>query len=199
MIEIKLNILGAKNKGFTLVELIMVVAIIGILAMIAVPSYQGFVAKARQKEGFALLQAYYMAAHSTRAEFGHFPGNFVQTGFQPVGELWHRLRSNDGRDIPIPINDDACTRTGDSACDCGGQCIGFVTWTEAAPGNSSQRGIGYPDFGWESCAVVPGGPFMSDDSFRVGVAGWIRIGSISPHRSFINERKVMDICSDGLN
>jgi type IV pilus assembly protein PilE len=46
-----------RNKGFTLIELMIVVAIIGIIAMFAVPSYQNAQRKARINEGIAQLTA----------------------------------------------------------------------------------------------------------------------------------------------
>ena len=83
------------QMGFSLVEMMVVVAIMAILATVAVPAYQTFQAKARQKEGFNMLSTFYSSAHATKAEFGFFPGNLVGTGFQPVGILGYRLRSDD--------------------------------------------------------------------------------------------------------
>ena len=43
------------NKGFTLIEMLVVAAIISIFASIAIPSYQDFVLKARRAEGISFL------------------------------------------------------------------------------------------------------------------------------------------------
>lgn len=43
------------NKGFTLIELMVVVAVIGILASIAVPSYQNYIARSQSSEAFTLM------------------------------------------------------------------------------------------------------------------------------------------------
>ena len=59
-------------RGFTLIELMIVVAIIGILAAIAIPNFLRFQARAKQSEAKANLKAYYTAAKSRFAEDGTY-------------------------------------------------------------------------------------------------------------------------------
>jgi len=66
------KLLSRTNKGFTLIELMIVVAIIGILAAIAIPNFLRFQLKAKTSESKVNLAAIRTAEESYLAEFGNY-------------------------------------------------------------------------------------------------------------------------------
>ena len=87
-----------KERGISLIELMVVLAIMGILATIAVPSYRGYQEKAQQKEATTSLSGYFIAAQAAKVDHGYFAGDFEAIGFNPVGILNYRVRSGNGTD-----------------------------------------------------------------------------------------------------
>jgi type IV pilus assembly protein PilA len=72
-----------KQEGFTLIELMIVVAIIGILAAIAIPNFLTYQMKSRQSEAKTNLQAIKTSEVSFQAERGCFIGVATEVG-QPA-------------------------------------------------------------------------------------------------------------------
>ena len=71
------------QKGFTLIELMIVVAIIGILAAIAIPAYQDYTIRAQVSEGMNLAAAAKAAVAESFLNRGTAPVNRTQAGMSP--------------------------------------------------------------------------------------------------------------------
>jgi type IV pilus assembly protein PilA len=68
------------QKGFTLIELMIVVAIIGILAAIAIPAYQDYTVRAQVTEGLSLAGAAKAAVAESFSNTGLAPANRTEAG-----------------------------------------------------------------------------------------------------------------------
>ena len=62
------------QKGFTLIELMIVVAIIAILAAIAIPAYQDYLIRSQVSEGASLADAAQTAVAEYHSNYGKVPG-----------------------------------------------------------------------------------------------------------------------------
>lgn len=101
------------NKGFTLVELMIVVLIVGVLAMIAFPSYQRYVLRSHRVEARNMLQAI-----ATRIDQNY-----------KITRDWSRLAQKDNSGNFLPLNDGTLADWGMNAAPAGGAArynISFV-------------------------------------------------------------------------
>lgn len=109
------------SKGFTLVELMIVVLIVGVLATIAFPSYQRYVLRSHRVEARNMLQAI-----ATRIDQNY-----------KITRDWSRLSQKDGAGNFLQLNNDTLVAWGMNAAPAGGTArynISFVDGTPTANG-----------------------------------------------------------------
>ncbi|HEZ6949149.1 TPA: pilin [Neisseria meningitidis] len=68
------------QKGFTLIELMIVIAIVGILAAVALPAYQDYTARAQVSEAILLAEGQKSAVTEYYLNHGEWPGNNSSAG-----------------------------------------------------------------------------------------------------------------------
>lgn len=76
-----------KQHGFTLIELMIVVAIIAILAAIGLPAYQDYVARAQVAEGLSLSTSAKLAIATYYGDTGQFPANNQIAGLADAASI----------------------------------------------------------------------------------------------------------------
>jgi type IV pilus assembly protein PilA len=131
------------KKGFTLIELMIVVAIIGILAAIAIPNFLKFQAKSKQSEAKTNLKAIYTAETGYYGENNTY-NSFDKVNWSPVGtaRYTYDLGTDNGIATPTPgpgsvflIAGVPALATGDFTAATPARLVGSVNFLAGAIGN----------------------------------------------------------------
>ncbi|HHS1483077.1 TPA: pilin [Neisseria meningitidis] len=77
----------AIQKGFTLIELMIVIAIVGILAAVALPAYQDYTARAQMSEALTLAEGQKSAVVEYYSDNGTFPNSNASAGIANSSEI----------------------------------------------------------------------------------------------------------------
>ena len=118
------------QKGFTLIELMIVVAIIGILAAIAIPNFLRFQAKSKQAEAKTNLGAMGTTAEAFRAEYDTYTTPVLNLGWKEQGACRYAYYYNGGR------HDCTANPTGYALCASTQTTLATITgFTASAGGN----------------------------------------------------------------
>jgi len=167
----KMKLLFSK-KGFTLIELMIVVGIIGILVSIAAPNFAKYQSKSRQSEAKIALAAIYTAEKGFYSEYNAYVNSMDAIGYAPEGNK---------RFYSVGWSTSAGTTTGYS---------GGVA-------NQSFARTNYPS-AYADCTVtlsaVPGNAATDTQVFTVQAGGQLRDGlSTCDHWSMDQDKVVLNV------
>lgn len=115
-------------QGFSLIDLMIAITILGIIIAVAVPNFQKFRARAKQASAKTLLSGYSIAQKASFSEYLIYPGNLPGSGYQPTGTVGYRIQAaTNPAANALPGYTATCIATNSTAANCP---AGFIRWQE---------------------------------------------------------------------
>ncbi|WP_461572054.1 type IV pilin protein [Thiobacillus sp.] len=103
--EMVRRIHGFRQAAYTLIELLITLAVLGALAAIVIPSYQGYIERAKQSRAIADIGALGMALERFHTTKGTFPDNLAALGGNlPANDPWGNPYQYLGIEVVPPPN-----------------------------------------------------------------------------------------------
>lgn len=163
--------LGILNKkGFTLIELMIVVGIIGILVSIAAPNFARYQSKSRQAEAKIALAAIYTGEKAFYSEYTAYMCDLAVIGYTPEGsKRFYAVGWSAANTATV---------------------AGF---TGTSGGQNYYAMSGYPATGFTACAAasLPVSTQDNGQGFTAGAYGWLRNGAAACDGWTITDTKAL--------
>jgi type IV pilus assembly protein PilA len=159
--------LTKNSSGFTLVELMVVVAIIGILSAIAVPNFKKYQNKSKQSEAKIQLASVYTTEVSAQADYDAFGTCLSDLGYEVTPRGYYMIGFAGAYTTGVTNRGAACTSA--------------ATLTPSATGGWLQAG--------STAATAVTGTAAVQNLFTAGASGSIKSGSTATDQWTITEAK----------
>lgn len=210
-----------RQEGFTLVELMVVVAIIGLLSAVAVPNFKKYQAKAKMSEAKLQLSAIYTAESAFYSDYNIYHNCLTYMGFDPGPESRNRYYAV-GFNTAAAINGTgtptftgaygAAVNSGLNEADCGRTNPVTAGATNASSTNPSTwfpagKGIGSSianAVGYISATALGAQDTQANMTYTAGAGGVISVDNaafgVAGTSSYltINEDKLLQVVRNGF-